>query len=539
MKLIISILLTLGVVSCEVPPPYPTRGFRPSQPFFLPIRNQPQTVYGPPPQNRPVAPQIQYGVPNTKDVEPVDILVRPLLSPSKFSSNFPQRYNPPQYQGQSEAYPQNNVKIVKGQLQVSYGVPSKQELPSVQYGAPQSTPPSRYQISKPTAGNNFQNPNSILPVNTQPQLTYGPPKQITEPQTQYGPPNTRDIETFERSQIQKIQDLNNQPPTVQYLPVREAGDFKLSERNVNSEQRLPVRGSLNFRNERPQLSEQYLPVKDATAFKNSFESSQNNGGDSGIPQTNYLQPQLDNPRMVTFLDNFDVTPYQVPSGNSRSRSFQANEPSTTKLGAKSDNPNQVNNYSTERNVGFNGGQSQYPHVRPGSNNIDIQQVEVKAWNSGGDGNNNNFGPSVVKPRNYDNVGTPRGIVGDSVTDIYLPVTSTPNPVLRRPSQPGPTPRPTQIPVEDEEEDTESATEQPSNPNIAIATAVAGGPRQQQQQEEQQQQFYLLQPDGRLQRVIYEKNREVGDQEYEYTANYHFQNIQADPNLVYAPLITLG
>jgi len=52
-------------------------------------------------------------------------------------------------------------------------------------------------------------------------------------------------------------------------------------------------------------------------------------------------------------------------------------------------------------------------------------------------------------------------------------------------------------------------------------------------------FYVQQPDGRLQRVILQKIKDPNGKPEEYVANYYFQNIQALPNVVYTPLISLG
>ncbi|XP_060520726.1 uncharacterized protein LOC132698567 isoform X2 [Cylas formicarius] len=68
-----------------------------------------------------------------------------------------------------------------------------------------------------------------------------------------------------------------------------------------------------------------------------------------------------------------------------------------------------------------------------------------------------------------------------------------------------------------------------DPNVSVATAVAGGSGL----------FYVQQPDGRLQRVVFQKTKDINSKPEEYTANYYFQNIHALPNTVYSPLITLG
>ncbi|XP_050312250.1 uncharacterized protein LOC126747561 [Anthonomus grandis grandis] len=68
-----------------------------------------------------------------------------------------------------------------------------------------------------------------------------------------------------------------------------------------------------------------------------------------------------------------------------------------------------------------------------------------------------------------------------------------------------------------------------SPNVSISNAVAGGTNF----------FYLQQPDGRLQRVVLQRSREPNGKPEEYVANYYFQNIQAVPNAVYTPLVSLG
>nr|XP_023023127.1 uncharacterized protein LOC111511340 [Leptinotarsa decemlineata] len=650
MKILLNILLTLSVVLCEVPPPYPARGFRPSPQFFIPPPSQPQTQYGPP-----------------LDVNPVKVIVRP--------HNLAQRQRP---QSQAELDFLNNLRIVNNQLEVTYGVPSKQELPSSQYGPPYNNkqvsnpagnkfqnniaanqpqviygPPNRIEQSRPT-DNRFQSnivanqpqvtygapnrveqsqpqvtygpPNrieqprptdnrfqsSIVPnqpqvtygapnreqsqpqvtygppnkieqprptdnrfqsnivpnqpqvtygapnrveqsqpqvtygppnrieqprptdnrfqsnlVANQPQITYGAPNRIEEPQSQYGIPDSKDIETFERTrqvetQLQKINELNN-IPAIQYLPVREATSFKTSNLNENSAQHLPVRPSTDFRNEVLKPSQQYLPIKAATNFGNSFQQSQYTSttensdiNDRYLPPQTYNSPQEKNPGKVTFLNNFDVTPYQVPKESGQS--FQNNFPTT-----KENRESVPNNAEAPSQANL---PSQYSPQRPAAPNFDITQVKVKSWSKGVSGNNNKLEPGLTSTNENSDQS---GFVGDSVTDRYLPPSTTPKTVVRRPSHPTVAPIPTTTPQEPEE--TTPFNDQSDSPNVAIATAVAGLPGDQQ--------FYLLQPDGRLQRVLYQKTREAGDQNYEYTANYHFQNIQADPNVVYSPLINFG
>ncbi|XP_018569387.1 uncharacterized protein LOC108909505 [Anoplophora glabripennis] len=545
MKVFISILLSLGLALCEVPPPYPPRGFRPSPPFNLPIR-QPQTSYGVP-QAVPskisqAAPQIQYGVPNQQGSSSTPILTPNFNSKQTVPSTSygvpvttsPYRTIISESQGANSALNQQGLRPLPN---LTPNFNSKQVIPSNSYGAPATSSPYRTIVN-------------------QPQLTQDAPSSQNRLNNQYGVPDARNVETLEQlkqlnlllqlsqssnADQQRQADINLAQfqnsnrnvgiPNQQYLPVREAADFRGNLQPQNSQQNigpnqgyLPAQEPTNFRNgfDVPQsnnqdplevripnpnlqkLSQQYLPVKEASNFDKGVQFPQ-----AVIPQRQNVQPNI----------NYDQ-PLNNPQLFNRAESSQNNQPQLSginpNIALASQNPNRnINSYEA-----------------PLQSNVDIQQLNVRRLQ-----NSNNVQSSIrqnaarpIQPvqqnREFDDSNI-QGASREQVDEKYLPPTTTARTVLRPDS--GSAVLPQNNPDEDEQS-TESK-EEAGGPNIAVATAVSGVPGGQS--------FYLLQPDGRLQRVIYQKTRAEGDRENEYTANYLFQNIQADPSLVYSPLVALG
>ncbi|CAG9824241.1 unnamed protein product [Phaedon cochleariae] len=540
-------LVILTTVICEVPPPF-SGSFRPSQPLLLPAKGHIQTFYGPPKQQYPSSPQTQYGVPNSKNFEYLEDLLGPIIPPRTVVRPQTNYKQPSRIPGS-----QDSLRITS-HLQTTYGVPSKQQVPTVQYGAPeirQNDNYHYYQPSRPLFGNNIdqnrkpvpsrpQNSQMIYSNNNyqspkpfgdnfrhnQPQVQYMPsgislnnnyqaPRGYDQQglQGQYGVPDQRGIESFERVQQQRYrvqqqhQLINQNSLTEQYLPLREAVNFRNSananRQSGNLGNNVPkIELSQQYRvqqqqlNPRP-LTEQYLPLREAVDFRNSASANRQAGNlGNNVPTIELSQQHLPIKEANRFRS------IQPEIGRDHTQNFGGVQNDI-------DLPTQTIAPHGDSTVSFPPIDQRFMNPM----NIDIQQVEVKSVGQNDDVNSQSYQP---------------------VSDRYLPSTTTPRVTTERPvttaSRAVTTVRPTEATVE-EPMLTETDDESSGNPNVAIATAVAGNP--------EGQTFYLVQPDGRFQRVVYQKTQEQGDQDNEYTANYNFQNIQADPDLVYTPLITLG
>nr|CAH7747414.1 unnamed protein product [Callosobruchus chinensis] len=495
----------------------------PSQSYGPPKQSAPQTTYGPPSSqiaqypapgtsSNVQSPPHAFGIQNSQAV-----LSQLYGAPSKIQSHQPPKnlqslpqttYGTPDLRVEPLQTPRQAFSV-QNLPQTSYGAPTIPVTPSQAYGAPskvQSQPQTTYGV--PSGPNGAQSISNVTPV---------PQKSLAQ---SYGaPPRTPEIETLERL---KNQQFSNLIPTSQHLPLREAGNFGKFQQGlplreagsfrsgVPSQQYLPVREAENFNQGYPRnlnqaenqnqgysrsLNQQYLPVRDAQNFKQGFERntaiSNSFQGDFGN-----LFPAQNTPRTHTTVD-------------------------VQKVDVMSVVPLDNNNYPP-----LNNGNSNYP--QPGNPNINPTS---------------DFGTEA--PRRYPQENQTADPIDNGKRNVapqsggYEPpvATTTEKPVLKRPTKPKQKPvtsRPevdTEQGHEEEENEAPEKDETPDDgqPNVAIATAVAGGGSRH---------FYLLQPDGRLQRVTLEKNQEAGDAENEYTANYLFQNIQPEPNGVYAPLISL-
>ncbi|VEN64305.1 unnamed protein product [Callosobruchus maculatus] len=518
-----------------------------SQSYGPPKQSEPQTTYGAP--NHQVAPSQNFGAP--QQIQSLPQAFRPLPSQNTPSQSYgpPKQtaYGPPSsqiaqgtpsnVQRPSHAFGVQNSHATLSQL---YGTPSKvQSLPQTTYGTPDlqveplQTPRQAFSVQNlpktshgvPVAPSQAYGAPSK--VQSQPQTTYGVPSVSNEAQSvsnitpapqkslaqTYGaPPRTPEIETLERL---KNQQFSNVIPTSQHLPLKEPGNFgrflqglPLREAEdfrsgVPSQQYLPVREAENFNQGYPRslnqnqgysrnLNQQYLPVKDAQNFKQGFERNtaiaNSFQGDFGN-----IFPAQNTPRTHTTVDVQKVDVMSViPLDNNYPENRNSNYPQPG-----NPNINPTSEFGTET-------PKRYPEENQTVGQVDNEKRNVAPQNGG-------YDPPVA--------------------------TTTEKPVLKRPTKPKqiPTTAPPEVDTEQgNEEDENEAPQRDETPddgqsNVAIATAVAGGGSRH---------FYLLQPDGRLQRVTLEKTQETGDAANEYTANYLFQNIQPEPNGVYAPLISL-
>ncbi|CAH1989375.1 unnamed protein product [Acanthoscelides obtectus] len=555
----------------------------PSQAYGLP--SQPQTAYGPPrhqsvpsqtyvspnqiqnlaqayrPLSAQIAPSQIYGLPNQAQKIP-----QTAYGPSKYQTvPYLASEAPSKVQSAPQTFGFQNPQVSPSQ---QYGIPSKIQVPQTTYGAPdlrveplemprqafsfsnvapsvQNLPHTGYGTpsSQVTPSQNYGAPNKIQ---SQPQTTYGTPSESSETQNifngaplpqkaldqTYGvPPRTPEIETLERL---KAQQFSNLISTSQHLPVKEAVNFG------GFQQSLPLKEAGNFRSILP--SQQYLPVKESQTFKQGYPSNLNHLTQQYLPvkdAQNFIQgfernTAISNSFQGDFRNIFPGSTQERPRSHTTVDIQKVDVKSVTPLDNNNpplggENPkcppsNNPNSYPPSE---FGTQTQRTPRTFGNPTNYPKPDFESKSPSTFPE-ENRTVGPTENENRNV----VPQG-------DGYVPpvATTTEKPVLKRPTKSSQTPvtsRPEVVPEQGNDDDENEAPERDESandgqPNVAIATAVAGGGSRH---------FYLLQPDGRLQRVTLQKTQETGDEENEYTANYLFQNIEPEPNGVYAPLISL-
>lgn len=489
LQIIFAILLSAGLALCEVPPPYPPRGFRPSPPFNLPIR-QPQTTYGVPDAvpsklSQP-SPQIQYGVPNqqgpnsgpnltpnfnSKQTIPDTSYGAPLTS-SPYRTIISESQTANRATNQGAARPSN----------LTPNISLKQTVPSTSYGVPVTSSPYRTIVSEP-------------------QVAYGAPSSQSRPNTQYDVPDARNVETLEQirqlnlllqlSQSSKSNQQNQAGislaqsqnsnrnigiPSQQYLPTNQASNFggnlqsQTSQQNqaginlaqsqnsngnigIPSQQYLPTNEDFNFGGNSQsrnigQPAQEYSPVRESTNFRNGFN----------LPQSNTQAP-------------FDV---RVPNLNLQKLSQQylpVKEASNFEKGGEFPQP-VVPLFNTAGNAQNNAadfGQQQLANINPNialapqnrkpltsydaplQSNVEIKQLNVRRLP-----NSNKVQtpirqnpPQPVQPvqqsRDFGDSSI-QGASREQIDDRYLPPTTTASTIQR------PVNRPTSLPKDNSDED---------------------------------------------------------------------------------------
>ncbi|KAJ8922204.1 hypothetical protein NQ315_004141 [Exocentrus adspersus] len=323
-----------------------------------------------------------------------------------------------------------------------------------------------------------------VPVTATPYRTINEPQlahnQNNRPSSQYGAVNTDEtnIETLE--QIKQLNLL---------LQLSQSGKSNRNNPNLFQNQESSKNVVIP--------SQQYLPVKEPTNFRKGFDLSSNQGGsyDVGLSNRNGNQQPSDHYLPANQVSNSNFP--QIPAQNRNTN--------TALPGSQNINPN-LNGFNSP------------------AQNIEIERLNVRRLpNLNSNEQNQNRAQSTLNSvRQNKDLGYTQN--GEQIGEGYLPPAlpaPTTRPTIYRPA----TSRPASVPS-----DGPAGNDQPTvfkdaaGPNVSVATAVAGTPGEQR--------FYVLQPDGSLQRVIFQKTRTDSDRENEYTANYIFQNVQPDPELGY-------
>ncbi|XP_072386622.1 uncharacterized protein [Diabrotica undecimpunctata] len=485
MKILLFIILGISGILCEVPPPYPSRGFRPSPQLSLPQRTygvpnvqpakQLSTKYGPPPSN----------------AEPLDPAYRNNLPPIKLTQDSRYRTIP------------DSVWFNKGNLA-------------------QRPLPTRYGVPDIDVQNNVQ---------SVPQTIYGVPKQVdnsaqfgpflAQPQRNYGAPDRAVVDAATLEEVRELKQLLQkieaqriiQQNIAQYLAPQ------VSRQPDNRfVQNLPTQNNAKFRSS---LTDQYLPIKEPENFR-KFVSPTTGFNVQQEGRNLDQNPSNQNNVNTAFVRGDQGNPagkYIPPTQNLPNQGNQENaDPSSVSPNFAKNPTNSWNNLDLP-NPGDAQSNNNFPNSVPFPNpNIDVQKVEVTQF---GNRDNNGRVRPTTRPQNNNGNGN-----DDQVNNRYIP------PTIESPVQRNPTPT-TQRPFVTSSSGFDYPMEQDPNtesPNVSVATAVAA--------PQDGQQFFLLQPDGTYQRIIVQKREGGSQKDNIYGANYVLQNVRTDPNIVYAPLISL-
>ncbi|KAF2896006.1 hypothetical protein ILUMI_10173 [Ignelater luminosus] len=320
-------------------------------------------------------------------------------------------------------------------------------------------------------------------ANIQPRNRYEPPQNQygppKPPPNQYGAPDYRPQSTAA-------------PPPDQYLPV----DVRNNQQQDDGQQNL-----LNQQN--------YLRPNVQQRPFNVIVNQEEDQNEQVYREQTYLQPNNNND------DNFrqqdvsnQASGFGISSVNNQQGWTRTNDNANQDLGQ---NPSVDRRYLAPAGNNFQ-------RQQQGTNFKQTQAVATQLYQS--PNNRNNEETNNNEDQNEDQAlsvsdNNPRTNFGIA-NQNYLPPTTTERRKYAEPT----TKRP-----DEEQEDTEA-----ENPNVAIATAIARG------------QYYILQPDGRLQRVLYKTTQT--EEEWKnnaFSAKLVYQPVEpiAAPIYAYnAPLVAI-
>ncbi|CAH1107218.1 unnamed protein product [Psylliodes chrysocephalus] len=562
MKVLICLFLIVDYIVCEVPPPYPSR-----------IAEPPRTRYGVPNSEQLSQPQAVYGPP--KNAEPLDPLFRQPPNPAKFQNPInninpqntafqrpPQRYlGPPR--SNAVAVPQTIYgppKPSHSVPQITYGVPNKQNEnnfaayqpePSRNYGNPKPTssiPQTTYGVPGEQISPQNQNNFAAYQPNRQPEPSrnYGTPKPSSSiPQTTYGVPD-KQIESQNQNNFAAYQPNGQPQPSRNYGTPKPSSSIPQITYGAPGEQIAPQNQN-NFAayqpNRQPEPSRNYgtpnidsatlEEIKQLRQLIQKIESqrtaqiiaSQASVGDNRHGQSLPNREAGNFRQQSSPVREPDTFKKDISLGFNRQQGARQNDGSNFYLPRENQPVLPTNYIPSQNNNEFNTG-SQVPANKPSSpanswnnldlpgtnSDVDVQQVEVTQFGPNRKINKNNDFGTTYRPESNNNEG--------EINNNYIPPTTTENPTINFSS--------TSTPGNIYETPQDGSGE---SPNIAIATAVVGAPNDQQ--------YYLLQPDGRYQRIILPKPRDQTNKQIGLPANYQlYQNLQVDPNVLYTPLYTV-
>ncbi|XP_076264846.1 uncharacterized protein LOC143199016 [Rhynchophorus ferrugineus] len=525
MKALIAVLIGCTIVFAELPPPYPHRGFRPS-PQFGPSRT-PHVFYG--------APQkinvLDVNIPSKLTIDQL-IRITEHLQHSRGKMNKPQPFNtylPPPRQ----TFGPTKQQIRPGSIlppQISYGAPNNQQQnqnfrPSQVYGAP------------PNIGNqqnSFQAPAGQKLPNLSPPVGFA--NQQTPPSSSYGAPLIPETSNFDESSQSNISPGQLRPPSTSYgtpftqqLPASsQSNNFATNTQGgANSDSFKPPSSSYGV-----PFTQQSSNPSSSNSFTNSNSQTTNFDG-SQSPLSSYGTPLRESQSSRGQASSFPGSNLQTPPATSYG------VPDIRNLETFGDFRDNFQNRDTlQQNILRDLAKQHLPSKNPvgfrsQDNTNFVSQDYLPAKEDGGPSSRPQTPVTASESRP-----TQGNVQPTDVGENYLPpiTTTTAKPVVTTtPKVVSTTIQTPQVPNYDYDYDLQP-TESPSNqndseadPNISISNAVAGGGGF----------FYLQQPDGRLQKVVLEKNQEPNSKPEEYVANYYFQNIPSLPNQLYAPLINLG
>ncbi|KAH1010168.1 transcription activator MSS11-like [Dendroctonus ponderosae] len=536
MKVPILILLVCAGIQCELPPPYLRQDFRPSPQQYQPIKT------------------IDVKIPSRLTIEQLIKLTEQLQNsqervvnrPQKIQVSFEQNsYLPPSRPAQ---------QTVNFQPQDSYLPPSKTPGQQSSYLPPARQPEQIYrppaQFRPPSQPQNGQ---SFRPQNNQNiELAFAPQRPQHQFQTQQ--PN------FERPQNQfQSQQPNLERPQNQFQTQRP--NFERPENQFQSQQPNLERPQNQFQTQRPNFERpqnqfqtqrpqnQYTPsqgFRPEGTNQNQFSPAQ-----TGFrPSNQYGAPQNSPEKLQNSQQSLPQATYGVPNRETSGSVNNQQKPPATNYGVPDVRPletldEQRTDEEVLRQKVLDALKKQQLPYKPASgfrpDSVNQQYLPSEGEGSVGQsqtpfsGNRPQNRPAAENPGQANKPATdigqgylpPKGVAeggfNSRPSTARPPVTeSSPESVdgLSQPDQEPKPQQPTDNPLNQEGAE--------AGPNISIANAVAGGGNF----------FYLQQPDGRLQKVVLEKTREPNSKPEEYVANYYFQNIQALPNVVYTPLVTL-
>ncbi|CAG9864707.1 unnamed protein product [Phyllotreta striolata] len=495
-KIVIWLVFILEYISCEHPSQYSsrTRQVPPSTRY-----GTPQTIYGPP-----------------VNTEPLEPTFRQPPNPSKLS-NFPNPYLRAPRPASAISAPQTIYGTPNRQIfapQTTYGVPNKQNLaPQTTYGAPNK------QISSPQA--TYEAPNKQILAyqttfgapNKQNFVPHGTPnqlinvaqatyevlnKQILEQET-YGAPNKQSL-----SPHGTPSELISDYAALKKQILAHATLVALKKQILEQEAtyRAPNKQSLSPLGTSSQEAPTFDEIRQLKALLRKIEEAQL------LTQLNGKYAQsLPNRGPGDFSPSLtqQYLPVKEPENFNRQRGDREND-FNARTPSSNYNPSANNNFDGFREGRFRSGNSWNNLDLPnGTNrNVDVHKVEVTQFGSSGSRNNEvstTFRPDANNKE-------------DGISNKYIPPATSENPITVNPS--------TEIPVVNYLPPQNGNNE---NPNIAVATSVSGIPNDQQ--------FYLVQPDGKYQRIVLSKTSNNNPVNYQL-----LNNAQVDPNVLYTPLYTV-